>query len=47
MIVPAHTAKATAGFGSHKEVKDLRFEYQKISLFHHIKERSYLLDEDL
>jgi hypothetical protein len=47
MVVPAHTAKATAGFGSHKEVKDPRFEYRKVSLFHHIKERGYHLDDDL
>ena len=47
MIVPAHSAKATAGFGSHKEVKDPRFEYRKISLFHHIKEKGYHLDDDL
>jgi hypothetical protein len=29
MMVSAHTAKATAGFGSHKEVKDPRFGYKR------------------
>ena len=46
MVVPAHTAKATAGFGSHKEVKDPRFEYRKISLLHHVKDKGYQLDDD-
>jgi hypothetical protein len=47
MIIPAHTANATAGFGSHKEVKDPRFEYGKISLFHDVKEKGYHFDDDL
>lgn len=47
MIVPAHTAKATAGFGSCGDVQDPRFDYQKISLFHNIKQKGYHLDDDL
>ncbi len=47
MSIPAHTAKATAGFGLRKEANDSRFEYRKVSLFHHIKERGYHLDDAL
>lgn len=47
MLIPAHTAKATAGFGLRKEANDSRFEYRKVSLFHHIKERGYHLDDGL
>lgn len=47
MAVPAHTAKATAGFGLRKEANDTRFAYCKISLFYHIKERGYHVNESL
>jgi hypothetical protein len=47
MIVPAHTAKATAGFVSCKNVQEPRFDYQKVSPFHNIKEKGYDLDDDL
>lgn len=45
--IPARTAKATAGYGLQKEANDTRFEYRKISLLHHIKERGYHLDNTL
>ena len=45
MAIPAHTAKATAGFGAQRQVTDPRFEYRKISCLYHIKERGYHLDE--
>ena len=45
MAIPAHTAKATAGFGSRGEVKDPRFDYQKVSFFHSIKAKNYQLDD--
>lgn len=41
MAIPAHAAKATAGFGLEA---DSRFPYQKISLLHHIKDRGYHVD---
>lgn len=44
MVIPSHVAKATAGFGLRKNAHDPRFDYSKISLFHHIKERGYHLD---
>ena len=44
MVIPSHIAKATAGFGLRKHSNDHRFDYRKISLFHHIKERGYHLD---
>lgn len=47
MVVPAHTAKATAGFGLRKEANDMRFAYCKISLFYHIKEKGYHVNEGL
>lgn len=47
MAVPAHTAKATAGFGLRKEANDTRFAYCKISLFYHIKEKGYHINESL
>ena len=47
MIIPAHTAKASAGFGLYKEANDSRFEYKKVSLFHHLKEKGYHLDDGL
>ena len=47
MAVPAHTAKATAGFGLRKEANDTRFAYCKISLFYHIKEKGYHVNESL
>ncbi|KAI9880764.1 MAG: hypothetical protein M1830_000653 [Pleopsidium flavum] len=47
MAIPAHTARATAGFGLRKEANDSRFEYRKVSLFHHIKQRGYHLDDAL
>ncbi len=47
LSIPAHTAKVTAGFGVREEAKDSRFEYRKMSLFHHIKERGYHLDDSL
>lgn len=45
--IPVHTAKATAGFGLRKEANDSRFQSCKISLFHHIKEKGYRLDDGL
>ena len=45
MAIPAHTAKATAGFGSRRQVSDPRFAYRKISCFYHIKEKGYHLDD--
>lgn len=47
MVIPAHTAKTTAGFGLRKEANDLRFAYCKISLFYQVKEKGYHLDESL
>lgn len=47
MAVPAHSAKATAGFGLRKEANDMRFAYCKISLFYHIKEKGYHVNESL
>ena len=47
MAIPAHTAKASAGFGLRKEANDSRFAYCKISLFYHIKERGYHVNESL
>lgn len=47
MCIPARTAKATAGFGLQKEANDARFEYRKISLLHHVKERGYHLEPAL
>ena len=45
--IPIHSAKATAGFGLRKEANDSRFQYRKISMLHHVKERGYHLDEGL
>ena len=45
MAIPAHTAQATAGFGSRKEAKDPRFEYRRISILHYTKLTGYHLDE--
>ena len=45
MAIPAHTARATAGFDARKQIVDSRFEYRKISCFYHIKERGYRLDD--
>ena len=47
MIIPSHAAQFTAGFGLRIEANDTRFQYQKISLFHHIKERGNILNQDL
>ena len=47
MAIPAHTAKASAGFGMRKEANDSRFAYCKISLFYHIKEKGYHVNENL
>ena len=47
MVIPPHTAKATAGFGLRKEINDERFECSKVSIFHHVKERDYHLDAAL
>ncbi|KAI9711032.1 MAG: hypothetical protein M1820_002470 [Bogoriella megaspora] len=44
MAVPAHTAKATAGFGLPHGDDDPRFNYKKTSLIYHIKEQGYLPD---
>ena len=44
MAIPAHTAKATAGFGSRRQVSDPRFAYRRISCSYHIKEKGYHLD---
>lgn len=45
IAIPPHTAKFVAGMGLRKEANDSRFEYCKLSLFHHIKERRYQLDD--
>lgn len=47
MVIPAYTVKTTAGFGLRKEANDPRFAYYKISLFYHIKEKGYHLNESL
>ena len=47
MAIPAHTSKVTAGFGLRKEANDSRFAYCKISLFYHIKEKGYHINETL
>lgn len=47
LCIPARTAKATAGLPLQKEANDARFEYKKISFFHHVKERGYHLDHAL
>ena len=47
MAIPAHTAKASAGFGLRKEANDSRFAYCKISLFYHVKEKGYHINESL
>ena len=44
LMIPAHTAKATAGFGSQQGVKDPRFEFRKISVLHGLRERGYHID---
>lgn len=43
--VPISSAKATAGFGLRKEANDSRFQYRKISLLYHVKEKAYHLDD--
>lgn len=43
MAIPAHTAKATAGFGLRTEARDSRFEYDKISILYHRKYFLFLL----
>ena len=45
MAIPAHTAKATAGFGSQDEAKDLKYDPEKISMTYHAKARGYHLDD--
>ena len=45
LVIPAHTAKATAGFGSQQGVKDPRFEFRKISVLHGLRERGYHIDD--
>lgn len=47
MAIPTHTAKAAAGFGLRKEANDARFDYAKVSLFYHIKQKDYHLDKAL
>ena len=47
MAIPAHAAKASAGFGLRKEANDSRFAYCKISMFYHIKEKGYHVNENL
>ena len=47
MVIPAHTARTTAGFGLRKEANDARFAYCKVSMFYSIKERGYQVDESL
>ncbi|KAI9657477.1 MAG: hypothetical protein M1821_003159 [Bathelium mastoideum] len=44
MAIPAHAAKATAGFRAPGKSDDPRFDYKKTSFFFHIKRHSYLLD---
>ena len=45
--VPVHAAKATAGFGLRREANDSRFQYRKISLLHHVKEKGYHLNDSV
>ena len=47
MVIPAHTARTTAGFGLRKEANDSRFAYCKVSMFYNIKEKGYHVDESL
>lgn len=47
VAIPPHTAKAVAGFGLRKEANDSRFEYRKVSMFYHIKDRNYHLDNEV
>ena len=47
IAIPAHTAKSTAGFGLRKEANDSRFAYCKVSMFYHIKEKGYHVNESL
>lgn len=47
MVIPAHSAKTSDGSGLRKEANDTRFDYCKISLFYHIKEKGYHVDEGL
>ena len=47
MVIPAHSAKATGAFGLRKEANDTRFASCNISLFHHIKEKDFHIDENL
>ncbi|KAL8788865.1 MAG: hypothetical protein Q9195_007079 [Heterodermia aff. obscurata] len=44
LVIPAHTAKATAGFGSQEGIKDPRFEFRKISVLHGLREGGYHID---
>lgn len=44
MWIPARTARATAGFGLQREANDARFQYRKVSILYHIKEKGYHLD---
>ena len=44
-IIPPHAARAAAGFGTHKEAnKDPKFDYRRLSLLVHMKEKGYHLD---
>lgn len=45
MAIPAHAAKAAAGFGARRQVKDPRFDCQKVSFFHSLQAKSYQLDD--
>ncbi|KAL9092881.1 MAG: hypothetical protein Q9165_004299 [Trypethelium subeluteriae] len=43
MVIPPHTAWATAGFGLPTGNEDPRFDYKKTSLIFHLKEQDFLL----
>ena len=44
IVIPAHTAKATAGFGSRTDADDPRCQPGKSSLLQHVKSKGYHLD---
>lgn len=47
MVIPAHTAKATAGFGSQQGARDSRFGHGKLSMLHYIREKGYHIDDSI
>ncbi|KAL8934321.1 MAG: hypothetical protein Q9216_005970 [Gyalolechia sp. 2 TL-2023] len=46
LVIPAHAARANAGFSSAGEAKDGRFECGRLSLLWRIKERDWRFDND-